>query len=224
MKIVIFAPHPDDELIGAGGSLLKWKDEGNEVHIIYLSDGRAAYTYERANENLIETEKTKISENELAQIRMREVDKITEFLDIPSQNVHKFKFPDQKVGENKEAAVNLSKSIIRDADRLVIPSNHNPHVDHQATFEIAVQTAQELDLQEIEFYVYAVYLSIEAPKIHQVRVNIKDYNKTIYQALQLYKSQKYIKTVNAVFERKKNEKWERFGVFSIEDLGKYKNF
>jgi len=48
--------------------------------------------------------------------------------------------------------------------------------------------------------------------------------KNAYQALQLYKSQTVIKTVNASFERMKKKKRERFGVFRLEDLGKYQNF
>ncbi|GAH34396.1 unnamed protein product, partial [marine sediment metagenome] len=38
MKIVVFAPHPDDEIFGCGGSILKWMDEGYDVHIVYVTD------------------------------------------------------------------------------------------------------------------------------------------------------------------------------------------
>jgi LmbE family N-acetylglucosaminyl deacetylase len=223
-KIVIFSPHPDDELIGAGGSLLKWENQGKEVHIIYISDGRAAYSYERKHKNLIDTKETQISEEELAKVRLREIDQVAEFLEIPSSNIHKFKIPDQEVKGYKETAIERSRATVRDADRLVIPSNNNSHEDHQATFDIAVRTAQELNLQNIEFYVYAIYLGIEAPPDHQIRINIEEYNEKIYEALQLYESQKYIKTVKAVFEWKKKQKWERFGVFSMKDLGNFKNF
>ncbi len=223
-KIVVFAPHPDDELIGAGGSILKWMDEGYETHIIYISDGRAGYTYERKNKNLIENEETNVSEEELAQIRMNEIDKIIKFLEIPKNNIHKFKIPDQKVREFMQSGIEQSKKIIKDADRLVIPSNNNPHVDHQATFDIATKAAKELNLQHNEFYVYAVYLNIKAPKNHKIKIDIKNYNKKVYEALQLYKSQRFIKTVKAAFENKKKQKWEHFGVFSLRDLGKFYNF
>ena len=223
-KIVIFSPHPDDELIGAGGSILKWMNEGQEVHIIYLSDGRAAYTYERKNKNLIENKETQISQEELAQIRMHEIDKVIEFLEIPKNNIYKFKIPDQKVREFMQSGIKQSKKIIEDADRLVIPSNNNPHVDHQATFDIATKAAEELNLEQIDFYVYAVYLNIKAPKSHKTKINIETYNKKVYEALQLYKSQNFIKTVNAAFENKKKQKWEKFGVFSLSELGNFYNF
>ncbi len=33
MKIVIFAPHPDDEIYGCSGSILKWMEEGKYYNI-----------------------------------------------------------------------------------------------------------------------------------------------------------------------------------------------
>jgi len=224
MKIVIFAPHPDDELVGAGGSILKWMDEGNHVEIIYISDGRAAYTFERRMGRLIETEKTQISEDDLAGIRMKEIDKVIEFLEIPKENVHKFKIPDQEVMDFQETGIEMCKPIINDAERIVAPSNNNAHKDHQATFNIALTAAKELNLKDIEFYIYALYVSIDVPKEKQVKIDIKDYSYKVYQALQLYGSQKVISTVRASFERMKKKKRERFGVFKLEDLGKYKNF
>ena len=36
-KILIIAPHPDDEILGVGGSMAKWIDEGNEVYVAILT-------------------------------------------------------------------------------------------------------------------------------------------------------------------------------------------
>ncbi len=36
-RILVVAPHADDELIGLGGSLLKWKSIGSESHIVLIS-------------------------------------------------------------------------------------------------------------------------------------------------------------------------------------------
>jgi LmbE family N-acetylglucosaminyl deacetylase len=224
MKIVIFAPHPDDELVGAGGSILKWMDEGHKVEIVYISDGRAAYTFEKRMGRLMETNETQISQDDLAGIRMREIDKVISFLGIPEENIHKFQLPDQQVMDFRETGIEMCKPIIKDADRIVAPSNNNPHTDHQATFNISTTAAKELGIPDVEFYIYAVYLSIKAPREKQIKIDISDYNQKIYQALQLYKSQTVITTVQASFERMKKKKWERFGVFKLDDLGKYHNF
>lgn len=38
-KILVFAPHPDDELIGCGGTLLKHQKDGHKSIIVYLTYG-----------------------------------------------------------------------------------------------------------------------------------------------------------------------------------------
>ena len=38
-KILVVAAHPDDEVIGCAGTIKKFTDSGNEVHLIVGSDG-----------------------------------------------------------------------------------------------------------------------------------------------------------------------------------------
>ena len=39
MKILIFAAHPDDEILGLGGSIAKWVKNGHVVDIKILAEG-----------------------------------------------------------------------------------------------------------------------------------------------------------------------------------------
>jgi LmbE family N-acetylglucosaminyl deacetylase len=45
-RILIVAPHADDELFGAGASLLRWRDAGAEIHMVLVacSDVRMRHT------------------------------------------------------------------------------------------------------------------------------------------------------------------------------------
>lgn len=38
-RILVIAPHPDDEAIGCGGTILKAIASGSTVHVVYLTDG-----------------------------------------------------------------------------------------------------------------------------------------------------------------------------------------
>lgn len=38
-KVLIFAPHPDDEILGCGGTILKHIDEGNDVYVCVVTKG-----------------------------------------------------------------------------------------------------------------------------------------------------------------------------------------
>src|SRR5262249_22255086 len=39
-KVVVLAPHMDDEIIGCGGTVARHVDAGADVTVIYLTDGR----------------------------------------------------------------------------------------------------------------------------------------------------------------------------------------
>ena len=45
MKIIIFESHPDDLLFGPGPILLDWIEEGHDIHVITVTDGRQAIKY-----------------------------------------------------------------------------------------------------------------------------------------------------------------------------------
>ena len=38
MKILAIAPHPDDETLGCGGTLLKHKNNGDEINWLIITD------------------------------------------------------------------------------------------------------------------------------------------------------------------------------------------
>ncbi|MBH11243.1 MAG: GlcNAc-PI de-N-acetylase [Candidatus Marinimicrobia bacterium] len=38
-NILVVAAHPDDEILGCGGSMAKWKKKGHRVHVLILAEG-----------------------------------------------------------------------------------------------------------------------------------------------------------------------------------------
>ena len=42
MRMTVIAPHPDDEVIGAGGTLALHARQGDRVHVLVAFDGAAA--------------------------------------------------------------------------------------------------------------------------------------------------------------------------------------
>lgn len=56
-NILVVAAHPDDEVLGVGGTLLKLAKENNEnIHILFLSRGEASRGEKYANERLRENQ------------------------------------------------------------------------------------------------------------------------------------------------------------------------
>ena len=42
MKYLIISAHPDDEVLGCGGSMAKWAQSGDNVHVLILAEGATA--------------------------------------------------------------------------------------------------------------------------------------------------------------------------------------
>lgn len=46
-KILVVSPHPDDETLGAGGSLLKFKSQGSKIYWLNVTNMREKYGYSK---------------------------------------------------------------------------------------------------------------------------------------------------------------------------------
>ncbi|MFW9902568.1 MAG: hypothetical protein ACFFDY_14975, partial [Candidatus Thorarchaeota archaeon] len=136
-----------------------------------------------------------------------------------------FKFYDQGAMNNIDEGVALTKEIIKDADRIVLPSDNNNHVDHQATHTMVKRAVKELSLKNLEFYVYAAYNIIKAPKEKQIKIRMEQYRDKLYELMKGYRTQLCFKDTRMGWEYVlKRKRTERFGVFRFEDMNKYENF
>ena len=154
MKIIIFEPHPDDLLFGPGPILLDWINEGNhDIHVITVTDGRAWY---RSGEDALSEGAARMTENDVAEMRISEAKKSIEFLGIPPENHHLFYFHDADGHKYVKEGIIKAKCLIKDFDKIVLPSSHNLHADHQATHDIAIGAAIELKLTKAEYFVFFI--------------------------------------------------------------------
>ncbi|WP_423130375.1 glucosamine-6-phosphate deaminase [Gaoshiqia sp. Z1-71] len=48
-RVVVFSPHPDDDVISMGGTLIRLVEQGHEVHVAYQVSGNIAVSDEYAN-------------------------------------------------------------------------------------------------------------------------------------------------------------------------------
>ena len=54
MKYLVIAAHPDDEVLGCGGSMAKWIKAGNEVHVLIMAEGATSRGKHRDRESCSE--------------------------------------------------------------------------------------------------------------------------------------------------------------------------
>jgi len=227
LKIVIFAPHPDDEIYGCGGSILKWMDEGHDLHIIYITDNRALITWGKKENQLIKEKAAQyiyLSEDEIGQIGLQEARTVAKNFGFPKNNVNLFSFYDQDAINQVDKGKELAKKILVNTDRIVLPSNNNNHPDHQATHEMAKFAAKEMELKNVEFYVYAIYNVLKLPMERQIKVKMVEYRDQLYELMKGYKTQLCLKDTSMGWQTLKRRRMERFGVFKLEDCNHFYNF
>ena len=53
-RILVFAAHPDDELLGLGGTVRRLANEGKEIHAVILAEGLTSRSDKRSDTDQIE--------------------------------------------------------------------------------------------------------------------------------------------------------------------------
>jgi len=227
MKIVIFEPHPDDLLFGPGPILLKWIKEGeHDIHIVTVTDGRASY---RAGDDKYSADVATMTEDDVAEMRINEAKKSIEYLGLPLENHHLFYFHDADGHKFVKKGIKKTKPLIKDADRLVLPSTHTDHVDHQATYDIVIGAAKELNLINGEYFVYFEISRgkfQEDSKDNQFQHTINEEEALILgEWLKIYQSQAKMKWMWKSYTTyiNKARTWT-YARYAFDDMGKYYNF
>ncbi|HHV16227.1 MAG TPA: PIG-L family deacetylase [Gelria sp.] len=123
-QVLIVAPHPDDDIIGCGGSIAKHRKAGNQVTIMHMTSGDAGgiqYTKE-----------------ELAALREDEAQKAAEHLSV--NNLIFLRIADGYIEFNKENLIRIT-SIIRDIkpDIVYIPHSQEGNRDHRVTHQLLME-------------------------------------------------------------------------------------
>lgn len=119
-KVLVVAVHPDDETIACGGTLLKHKANGDEIHW------------------LICTETNKQANPEFYQVREKEIQQVSKMFRFDS--VHHLKFLATKVDEytDSERVGSISKVVSEVRPNIIyLPFRCDIHSDHRYIFEAA---------------------------------------------------------------------------------------
>ena len=124
MKTLVIAPHPDDELLGCGGTLLRRTTEGHEVGWVVMTamTTAAGWSQERINQ------------------RLDEIDRVREGLHIFRENLYQLGFPAAELDQ-----ISMCKILARLSDavkhfepnEVLLPHPGDIHSDHRLTFEAA---------------------------------------------------------------------------------------
>lgn len=138
-KILIIAPHPDDELIGCGGRIIKALKKKEKIKIVYLTSGAI-----------------KSEPRRKAELRKRAVTKIAMSLDIKKSSLLFLNYYERSLTEK----VNISglykklQKIVKNynPDEIYVPAYEGGHIDHDIANFITSKLKNEFKIYEYQMY------------------------------------------------------------------------
>ncbi len=141
-KIIVIAPHPDDEIIGCGATIAKHVKRGDEVYIIIATNGFVGAPDLFSKESVESVRGEALKAHRLLGV------KETIFLDFPAPALNSF--PEFKI------SIEFSKIFNRiHPSCLYIPHSGDIHQDHKAVYRsslVAARPQRDYSIKNIYCY------------------------------------------------------------------------
>jgi LmbE family N-acetylglucosaminyl deacetylase len=120
-RVVVFAAHPDDEVLGAGGLMVKLGARGHEVVLVWATDGEASHPGSTA-----------VSESQLRRLRREESRNAIAQLGLTPASTHHLGLPDGQLASYDDELRAAVARILRPDDLVIAPWSCDGHPDHDA--------------------------------------------------------------------------------------------
>jgi len=184
--IVVFAPHPDDETLGCGGTIMMKLREKVEVYVVVMTDGRHSHNHTLG---IIDP-----SPVEIRNTRRNEFQKVMRILGVKLTNTWMLDFEDGKLKDYSETAIDRVANILFKVEpsEVYVTCRDDKKRDHESTFTIVEESIERACISPI-IYEYPIWSRTEDMN-HRDRRNvlIQDITQQIETkkaALKVYRSQ-----------------------------------
>ncbi len=126
-RLVLLAPHPDDETLGLGASLADLSDGGIELVVVLLTDGEASHPRCRH-----------VSRDELVARRADEFNTAVGLL-APRAEIVRLGLPDGGLPDAADDLAAALEDLLQEGDLVLAPLPEDGHTDHDAAGAVAAQ-------------------------------------------------------------------------------------
>lgn len=145
-RVVVIAPHPDDETLGLGGTLHLLSRRGTAVEVVVLTDG------ERSNPSLDVHDRQRV-------VRRRQ-DELHAALRALGQDsaigtAKRLRMPDRHLHQHEDELAERLLPLVRGADLVFAPHRQDGHLDHEAAARAAREACEAAGVARTA---YAVWL------------------------------------------------------------------
>ena len=127
-KVLVFAPHPDDDVIGCGGSIAKHTKNGHEVSVVYMTSGDASGKMQNLNEIALKREEEALNSARVLGVK----------------TLYFLRNPDGYL-TNDFKSLSILIDLIRkeQPDIAYLPHHVDGHKDHIITHELVVKALRK---------------------------------------------------------------------------------
>ena len=142
-RVVVVAPHPDDEVLGVGGTLALLAAAGCEVVVVAVTDGEASHPGSPT-----------LSRPELAARRALERSAALRHLGLGSTQVRRLGLADGGVTAVEPDLAAALTELLAPSDWCLTTWSGDGHPDHEATGRAALRAAASVGCRVLEFPVW----------------------------------------------------------------------
>lgn len=142
-RVLVLAPHPDDETLAAGGLIASLRANGVSVRVVAVTDGENAYPHEDGASSSMQR-----------QIREVEQTEALQQLGVDRSEIIRLRLPDSDVAAHEAKLIALLLPLVANtsaasdnsappaATHLIAPWHGDFHPDHEACGRAAAQVAR----------------------------------------------------------------------------------
>ena len=164
MRVMVFVAHPDDEVLGMGGTILKHSQKGDFVKVVYLATGitsrrsinfqnNVSYEQNENETNVIQKEIKDLHNDAKKSCKILKV-KDLEFYDFPDNEMDSV--PLLKIIKVIEKEIKETKP-----DRIYTHHFHDLNIDHRTVFNAVLTATRPIERNVKELISFEVPSSTE---------------------------------------------------------------
>ena len=138
-RLIVIAPHPDDETLGAAGLMTVAAERSIPIEIIAVTEGEVSHPANGID---------------ISELRAQERHNALERLGV-RPTIHRLGIPDGSVTANAEEVFERFGRILRGGDLCVAPWPRDGHPDHDACGAAACRSGREVGCSLLQYLVWA---------------------------------------------------------------------
>lgn len=152
--VVVVAPHPDDEVLGVGGTIATLERRGAAIEIVALTDGERGAA-------------AGIACPELGGVRRLETATALELLLGRIPPIHHIGLPDGRIGAHRAEATAAIAAVLRPESLCLAPHRDDGHPDHEAAWSAAGEACSIVGCAMLEYPVWLWHWAVPADLVQE---------------------------------------------------------